>query len=61
MQNNYHISFVWNGDTFERDVIAFDFGVTHPSCLTIFHMSGGCLIIDEAGIEKIEITPLRSR
>lgn len=60
MHNNYHVSFVWNGDTFERDVIAFDFGITHPSCLTIFHTSGGCLIINETGIERIEITPLRS-
>ena len=51
---------VWNGDKFERDIIAFDFGITHPKCLTIFHTTGGCLIIDETGIEAIEITPLRS-
>jgi len=58
--NLYHISMIWNGDRFERDVIAFDFGITHPKCLTIFHATNGCLIIDETGIEAIEITPLRS-
>lgn len=57
--NNYHLTMVWNGDKFERDIIAFDFGITHPNCLTIFYASGGCLIIDETGIEAIEITPLR--
>lgn len=57
--NNYHLTMVWNGDKFERDVIAFDFGITHPKCLTIFYITGGSLIIDETGIEAIEITPLR--
>lgn len=57
--NLYHISMIWNGDRFERDVIAFDFGITHPKCLTIFNATNGCLIIDETGIEAIEITPLR--
>lgn len=57
--NNYHLIMIWNGDKFERDIIAFDFGITHPKCLTIFHATGGCLIIDETGIEAIEITPLR--
>ena len=61
MKNNYHVSLVWNGDRFERDVIAFDFGVTHPKCLTIFHVNGGSLIIDECGIEFIEITPIERR
>ncbi len=59
MKNNYHVSLVWNGDRFERDVIAFDFGITHPKCLTIYYVTGGTLIIDECGIEYIEITPLR--
>lgn len=57
--NNYHLTMVWNGDKFDRDIIAFDFGITHPNCLTIYHATGGCLIIDEIGIEAIEITPLR--
>ena len=59
MKNNYHVSLVWNGDMFERDVIAFDFGITHPNCLTIYHVNGGSLIIDECGIEYVEITPIR--
>jgi hypothetical protein len=59
MGNNYHLTMVWNGDKFERDIIAFDFGITHPKCLTIFYVTGGSLIIDETGIEAVEITPLR--
>lgn len=59
IQNNYHLVLTWNGDKFERDIIAFDFSITHPKCLTIFYKSGGCLIIDETGIESIEILPLR--
>jgi len=59
MKNNYHVSLVWNGDRFERDVIAFDFGITNPKCLTIYYVSGGCLVIDECGIEFVEITPIR--
>lgn len=59
MKPLYRIDLVWNGDHFVRDVIAFDFGITHPNCLTIYHKEGGCIVIREDGIECIEITSLR--
>lgn len=61
MRALYRIDFVWNGDHFVRDIIAFDYGITHPGCLTIYHTEGGCLVIREEGLEFVEITPLRGQ
>lgn len=55
----YRVDFTWNGDHFIKEVIAFDFGISHPKCLTLYYAEGGVIIIDELGIESIEITPLR--
>lgn len=55
----YRVEFVWNGDHYIKEVIAFDFGISHPKCLTLYYAEGGIIIIDELGIESVEITTLR--
>ena len=55
----YRVDFTWNDDHYIKEVIAFDFGISHPKCLTLYYAEGGVIIIDELGIESIEITSLR--
>ena len=55
----YRVDFVWNGEHYIKEVTAFDWGISHPKCLTLYYAEGGSIIIDELGIESIEITPLR--
>ena len=54
----YRIDFTWNGEHHVKDVAAFDYGVSYPKCLTLYYATGGIIIIDEIGIEYIEITKI---
>ena len=54
----YRVDFTWNGEHHVKDVSAFDYGVSHPKCLTLYYATGGIIIVDELGIESIEITKL---
>lgn len=54
----YRVEFVWNGEHHIKDVAAFDYGVSYPKCLTLYYSTGGIIIVDEIGIEKIEITKI---
>lgn len=55
----YRVDFVWNGEHHVKDVAAFDYGVSYPKCLTLYYATGGVIIVDEIGIESIEITCTR--
>lgn len=57
--SRYRVDFVWNGEHYVKDVAAFDYGISYPRCLTLYYSTGGILIIDEVGIESIEITCIR--
>lgn len=57
-QARYRIDFTWNGEHHIKEVAAFDYGVSHPKCLTLYYATGGIIIIDEIGIESIEITKI---
>ena len=54
----YRIDFTWNGEHHIKEVAAFDYGVSYPRCLTLYYASGGIIIVDELGIERIEITKI---
>lgn len=54
----YRITFVYNGETYKKDLIAFDIGVSHPHCLTLILLSAGRLILDMDGLESYVIEPL---
>ena len=51
----YHIKFRYMGVNFEKDVYAFDFGITYPECLTMYFTEGGKIVIDTEKLEQYEI------
>ncbi len=57
----YNVKFCYNGVNFEKDVYAFDFGVTYPNCLTMYFKEGGKIIVDIDKIEWYEIHAISGR
>lgn len=54
----YTIRFLYNGVRYEHDVFAFDFGVTYPDCLTMYFKDASRIVVDEEGLEDVEITTI---
>ena len=57
-KSRYRVDFTWNGEHHSKEVAAFDYGVSYPKCLTLYYSTGGVIIIDEIGLEYIEITKI---
>lgn len=51
----YNVKFRYNGVNFEYDVYAFDYGITYPGCYTFYFRENGKIVIDEDGVEDMEI------
>ena len=54
----YHIVFVYDGVKFEKDVYAFDFGITNLGCLTMYFTDRGTIVIDIEKLDWYEITKI---
>ena len=54
----YHISFVYDGVRFEKDVFAFDFDISNKGCLTMYFTESGTIVIDTEKILWYEITKI---
>ena len=55
----YSIRFLYNGVRYEHEVYAFDFDITYPDCLTMYFKDASRIVVDEDGIDEVEITCIR--